>query len=111
MSRLEKIKYVEEDHYQSNVVCEELKTDWKVHAQPVVTIRKVPQKEGYGKGGSYTCPIWMKQLILEQLINRTPLADILPNIVSQSAIDITRVKVIVEELPSINFFWSYQKIL
>ena len=111
MSWLAKIKDVEEDHYQPNVVREELKTDLKVHVQPVVTTRKVPPKKGYGKGGSYTCPIWMKQLILEQLINGTPLADILTNIASQAALDITRVKVIGEELTSINFFWSCRKIL
>ena len=49
MSRLSIIKSTEEDHDQSNVVCEELKDKLKVTAHPVVTIGKVLQKEGSGK--------------------------------------------------------------
>ena len=49
MSRLSRIKPAEEDHDQSNVVCEELKDKLKVTAHPVVTIGKVLQKEGSGK--------------------------------------------------------------
>ena len=75
----------------------------KVTDNPVVTIGKVLQKEGYSKGGSYTWPIWMVQLILEQLANRTPPADISPNIVFQAAPAMPAVKFIVQELPSINF--------
>ena len=74
----------------------------KVTDNPVVTIGKVLQKEGYRKGGSYTWPIWMVQLILEQLANRTPPADISPNIVFQAAPSMPAVKFIVRELPSIN---------
>ena len=46
MSQLSRIKSTEEDHDQSNVVCEELKDKLKVTAHPVVTIGKVLQKKG-----------------------------------------------------------------
>ena len=36
MSQLERIKYAEEDHDQSNIVCEILKAKLKVTAYPVV---------------------------------------------------------------------------
>ena len=64
MSQLARIKSAEEEHDKSNVACEELKAELKVTAQPVVNIGKVLQKERSGKGGSYTCTIWMVQLIL-----------------------------------------------
>ena len=67
-----RIKSAEQYHDQSNVVCEELEAELKVTAQPVVIIGKVIQKEGLWKGGSFTFPIWMVQLILEQLLNGTP---------------------------------------
>ena len=75
----------------------------KITSQPVFTIRKVPQKEGYGKGGSYTWLILMVQLILKQLINDMPPAAISPNIASQADLTMPGVKFIVQELPSINF--------
>ena len=33
-------------------------------------LRKI--KEGFGHGGTVTWPLWMVQLILESLVNRTP---------------------------------------
>ena len=75
----------------------------KVSTQPIVNVGKVLQKERSGKGGSYTWPIWMVQLILYQLVNYMPSEDISPNIASQSALDMPGVKVIVQEIPSINF--------
>ena len=72
MYPLERIKYSEEEHNQSNAFCEELKAEMKVTAQTVVTIGKVIQKEGSWKGGSYTWPIWMVQLILEKIVNGMP---------------------------------------
>ena len=82
MYRLARIKSAEEDNNQSNFVCEELKAKLKVTSQPVLTIGKVIQKNGAGKGGSYTWPTWMVQLILEQLVNDMPLSSISPNIAS-----------------------------
>ena len=64
MYRLERIKYAEESHDQSNVACGERKVKLKITAQPVVTIGSVIQKEGARKVDSYTWPIWMVQLIL-----------------------------------------------
>ena len=61
MSQLARIKYSKEDHDWSNIVCEELKSELKVTSQPVVTIGTVLQKEGVGKGGSYTWPIYTVQ--------------------------------------------------
>ena len=81
----------------------------KITSQPVFTIRKVPQKEGYGKGGSYTWLILMVQLILKQLINDMPPAAISPNIASQADLDMPWVKVIVQELPRINFIRKFRK--
>ena len=83
----------------------------KVSTQPIVNVGKVLQKERSGKGGSYTWPICMLQLILKQLINGTLPAVISPNIVSQAALDMPRVKVIVKELPSTNFIRSCRTIL
>ena len=83
----------------------------KVNAQPVVTIGKVPQKEGSRKGGSHIWPIWIVQLILEQLVNGTLLASISPNIASQFDMAMPGVKVIVQEIPIINFIWSCWTIL
>ena len=54
MSRLEIKKYAEEDHDQSSVVSEEIKYKLEVTAQYAVIIGKLLQKEGDGKGGSYT---------------------------------------------------------
>ena len=75
----------------------------KVTTQTVVTIGKVLQKEGSGRGGSYTWTIWMVQLILEQFVNDTPPEAISPNIVSQAALAMIRVKASVQELHIINF--------
>ena len=44
MYQLARIKYAEEYHDQSNVVCEEIKAELKVTAQPSVTIGGVLQK-------------------------------------------------------------------
>ena len=60
--------------------CEELKSNLNITDQPVFTIGKVLQEEVSGKGGSYTWPIWMVQLILEHLVNGMPLSAISPNI-------------------------------
>ena len=84
MSQLARIKYSKDDHDQSNVVCEELKADLEITVQNIVTIWKVLQKEESGKGGSYTCLIWMVQLILEHLLNGTPPAAMSPNISSHN---------------------------
>ena len=65
MSQLVRIKSVEEYHDLSNFVFEELKAKMKVAYQPVGIIWKVLQKEESGKVVSYTCLIWMVQLILE----------------------------------------------
>ena len=111
MSRLEIIKSAEDDQYQSNVVCEDLKAKLKAIAQPLVTIGKVIQKEGAGKGGYYTWLIWMVQLILEQIVNGTPPAAISPTIASQDALAMTGVKVIMQELPRMNFIRSCWKTL
>ena len=70
----------------------------KVTAQPVVTIGKVIQKEGARKGGSYTYPIWLVQLILEHILNGTPPAAISPKIASQAALAMPGVRFIVQEL-------------
>ena len=48
---------------------------------------------------------------MEQLVNGTPLAAISPKSVSQAALDTPGVKVIVQELPSINFIRSLQTII
>ena len=76
MYRSARIKYANEEHAQFNVVCEEPKVNLKDIAQPIFTISKVLQKEGSGKVGSYTWPIWMVQLILEKLVNGMPPAAI-----------------------------------
>ena len=81
----------------------------KVTAKPVAAIGKVIQKEGSRKVGSYTCPIWMVQLILEKLLNCTPLSAISPNISSQAALAVPGVRVIVKELTIINFIRSCRK--
>ena len=83
----------------------------KVTDQPVVTIGKVILKEGAGKVGSYTRPLCMVQLILEQLANGTFLAVISPNIASRAALTMPGVDVIVKELPVMNFIWSYRTII
>ena len=44
MYQLERIKSAENDHDQSNVVCEEIKSKLKITAQPVVTIGTLIQK-------------------------------------------------------------------
>ena len=44
MPQLARIKYAEEDHNQSNVVCEEIKAKMKVTSHPVVTIGKLLKK-------------------------------------------------------------------
>ena len=75
----------------------------KVTSQPIVTFGKVPQKEVSGKGWSYNWPIWIVQLILEQLVDGTLPAAISTNIASQAPLAISRVKFIGQELPSINF--------
>ena len=111
MSLLARIKYTEEDHDQSNVVCEEINSQLKVTSQPVVTIWKIIQKQGSGKGGYYTWPIWMVQVILEQLVNGTPPAATSLKIASRSALFMTGVKFIVQELPIIKFIWSCRTIL
>ena len=64
ISQSARIKSAEEDHDNSNVVCEELKSEIKANDHPVVAIGKILQKEVAGKGGSYNWPIWMVQLIL-----------------------------------------------
>ena len=51
ISGLASIKYAKEEHDQSKVICEELKSNLKVNYQPIVTIGKAPQKEGSGKEG------------------------------------------------------------
>ena len=86
MTQLARIKYVEEYHDQSNVVCEELKEDLEVTAQHVVTIGKVIQKERSRKVGYYTWPIWVVQFILKNLVNGTPPASISPKIMSQASL-------------------------
>ena len=53
----------------------------------------------------------MVQLILEQLVNNTPLVAISPNIAPQDAFAIPGAKVIVQELPSINSICSCWTIL
>ena len=56
----------------------------------------------------------MVQFILEQLVNGTPLAYISPNIASQAALAMPRVKSIVQELPRINFIqkcWTILRII
>ena len=53
----------------------------------------------------------MVQLILEQLVNGMPSTSISPNITSQAALDMPGVRVIVQELPSINFIQSCWMIL
>ena len=111
MSRLARKKSAEEDHDHSSIVCEELKAEMKVTAPSVATIDKVLQKEGARKGGSYTWSIWIVQLILDQLVNGTPPAAISPNISFRAALAMPRVRVIVQELPSINFIRSCRKIL
>ena len=83
----------------------------KVNAQPVVTIGKVPQKEGSRKGGSHIWPIWIVQLILEQLVNVMLPAFISPNISSQDYLDMPGVNVVVQELPRINFIQSYRMVI
>ena len=106
MSRLARIKSAEEDHDWSNVVCEELKAKLKLNAHPVVTIGKLLQKYGSGKVGSYTWPICMVKLILEQLVNEIPTEAILPNIVSWADLYIPGVKFIVQEIPRITLSLS-----
>ena len=69
-------------------------SNMKVNAPPVVTIWKVIQNEGSGKGVSHTWPIWMVELILENLVNGTPPKIISPNIASQAALAMTGLKVI-----------------
>ena len=81
-----KNKSAEEDHYRSNVVCEELKSELNVTSRPVITIGKVVQKEVYGKGGSSTWPIWIVQPILEQHVNCMPPASISSNMLSGNTI-------------------------
>ena len=93
------------------VVCEELKAELKVTAQNVVTIGKVLQKEGYRKRGSYTWTIWTIKMILEQLVNGTPPEAISPNIQYPVALDMTEVRVINQELSSMNFIRSCRKII
>ena len=83
----------------------------KVTAQTVVTIGKVLQKEGYRKRGSYTWTIWTIKMILEQLVNGTPPEAISPNIQYPVALDITEVRVINQELSSMNFIRSCRKII
>ena len=111
MSRWEILKSEENYHNHSNVVCEELKADLKLNSQPVVTIGKLLQKDVSGKGGSYNWPIWMVQLILENLVNGTPPGDIPSNIASKPDLAMPEVKVIVKEFPIINFIRSFRKIL
>ena len=106
-----RIKYAEEDHDQSNVLCEELKAEMKVTVKAVGNVYKVLQKERYGKGGSYPFPKCMVQLILEQLMYCTLPEVISPNIASQDSLDMPGVKVIVQELPRINFIRSCLTIL
>ena len=106
-----RIKFTEEDHDKYNVICGELKAELKVTSQPVVTFRKVLQKEGSRKGGSYNWPILMVQLISEQLVNVMPPAAMSPNIASTADIDMLGVRVILQELPSISFIRSFQTIL
>ena len=83
----------------------------KVTTQTVVTIDKVLQKEGSGRGGSYTWTIWTIKIILEQLVNGTPPEAISPNIQYPVALDITEVRVINQELTIMNFIRSCRKII
>ena len=108
---MEIIESAKEYHDQSNVVWEEIKDDLKVTAQPVITISKLLQKEVSGKRGAYIFLIWMVQLILEQIVNGTPPAAISPNILSKTAIDMPGVKVIVQDITSINFIRQFQTII
>ena len=103
-----RIKSGEEDHDQSNVFREELKADTKVTAHHIVTISKVLQKWGSGKGGSYTWTIWMVQLILEKIVNCMPPAAISLNIAYLDYLDMPRVKVIAQELPIISFIREFR---
>ena len=48
---------------------------------------------------------------MEQIVNGTPLASISPNIVSQDALDMHGVKVIVQDHPIINFIRKCQTII
>ena len=108
---MKRIKSAEEYHDQYNVVCEELKVELKLTDHTVVTIGKVRQKEESGKGGSYTWPIWMVQLILVQLVNGMPPESVAPDILSQDSLAMPGAKVIVQDLPSINFIRSCRSIL
>ena len=53
----------------------------------------------------------MVQIILGQLVNGMPPEAISPNIASQADLAMPRVKIIVQELPSIKFIWSCCMIL
>ena len=53
----------------------------------------------------------MVQIIFEQLVNVTLQEYISPNISSHAALAMSREKVIVQELPNINFIWSCWTIL
>ena len=83
----------------------------KVTDQSIVTIWKVIHKEGAGKIGYNTWLVWTVTLILDNLVNDMPPAATSPNIVPQAALDMPRVKVIVQDIPRISFIWSCQMIL
>ena len=53
----------------------------------------------------------MVQLILEHLVNGTSPSSISLNIASQAALDITGVKIIMQDIPSINFIQKCRRIL
>ena len=52
----------------------------------------------------------MVQLILEQLVKGMPPSAIYPNIASQADIYMLRVRIIIQDLPNINFIWSCRTI-
>ena len=61
------------------------------------------------RGGAHTWPLWMVQLILEQLVNGTPPSAISANIASQAAL--TMPDRPIHELPGINYIRNCRTVL
>jgi hypothetical protein len=76
---------------------------------PSLSFKKMRRDTSATWGGAFTWPLWMVQLVLEQLVNGTPPTSISPNIASH--IKLTMPGVDVDCLPSLSFVRKCRTVL